>query len=335
MKRKHFFLTPLLLFGLTLSGCSFSDFLAKIGIYIEDDSQDSGSVIVDKFYKDYNLKKTGGRLIQELQKLCFDKHTKWVTYEQTKSYYSKTSDRNSCDAISDGASKNEFFYTGKENSGYGTREHVWPCANSAALWTHDEPESGFSPHYVDNKNYVGGGSDLFHVRPSTSSINTARGNSRFCDFDDPEYAEYKGDGGIVSLTESGGKYPLKIYGADQTSSGGYQYASRSEPADEMKGDVARIVLYVYVHYQERGDTPDGYITSGGNKFYYTDMTGSLSLSAIMGYDSEDRCKEVLMAWNKLDTPSEVEKLRNNTVQKIQGNRNPFVDYPELVDQMFE
>ncbi len=53
----------------------------------------------------------------------------------------------------------------------------------------------------------------------------------------------------------------------------------------------------------------------------------------MGYDSEERCLEVLKAWNKLDAPSNVEKLRNETVQKIQGNRNPFVDHPELVDQL--
>ena len=39
-------------------------------------------------------------------------------------------------------------------------------------------------------------------------------------------------------------------------------------------------------------------------------------------------------WNNLDKPSEVEKLRNTTVQKVQGNRNPFVDYPDLVEKMF-
>ena len=70
-------------------------------------------------------------------------------------------------------------------------------------------------------------------------------------------------------------------------------------------------------------------------YIYFDMTGSLPLTNYMGYQSEDKCKEVLKLWNKLDPVSDVEKLRNNTVQKIQGNRNPFVDYPELVDQIFE
>ena len=102
----------------------------------------------------------------------------------------------------------------------------------------------------------------------------------------------------------------------------------------MKGDVARILLYVYVHYSERGITPEGGVTSGGNTFTYKDMVGSLSLTQVMGYSTEQRCQEKLAAWNELDPPSEVEKLRNDTVQKIQGNRNPFVDYPELVNQMF-
>lgn len=332
MKRKFRFIIPALLCSVSLSGCSIISIVDK-----DDETKETETVVVDKFYKDYNLTKTGGRLIQELQKLCFDKHTVWIRYGQMSTYGSKTSDHNSTDAISDGSDKNQYFYTGKEASGYGTREHVWPCANSAGLWTHDNPGTGnFSAHYVDNNYYVGGGSDLFHVRPSTSSVNTARGNSRFCDFDDPEYSGYTvGEDGIVEITEKGGKYPLLVYGADKTAAGGYQYANRAEPADQMKGDVARIILYVFVHYQERGNTPDGYVTSGGNKFYYSDMTGSLSLHAIMGYDDDERCSEVLKAWNKLDPPSEVEKLRNQTVQKIQGNRNPFVDHPELVDQMFE
>ena len=320
MKRKFRFIFPFLLLGLPLTGCDW--------ITIKD-NEEAETVIIDKFYKDYDLTKTGGRLIQELQKMCFDKHTQWVEYGQISTYGSKTNDHNSIDAIADGSNKNQYFYTGKEASGFGTREHVWPCANSGELWTHGGSTGSFSPHNVDNQYYIGGGSDLFHVRPSSGTINTARGNSRFGPLDSSEE-------GVVSLTESGGKYALKIYGANKTSAGNYEYASKAEPADEMKGDVARIILYVYVHYQERGDTPSGYVTAkNGNKFNFTDMTGPLSLKSIMDGESEDACKELLKEWNRIDKPSQVEKLRNETVQKIQGNRNPFVDYPDLVDQMFD
>ena len=54
----------------------------------------------------------------------------------------------------------------------------------------------------------------------------------------------------------------------------------------------------------------------------------------MGYSTNKKCQEVLKEWNELDPPSAVEKLRNNTVQKVQGNRNPFVDYPEIANYIF-
>lgn len=330
MKKR--FILPALLTALSLSSCTF--------ISIEDNTDDQQQqvivdpVVIDRFYTNYDLTKTGGRLVNELQKMCFEKHTKWITYGQLNSYFSKTTTRNSAEAIADGSKVNQWFYTGKEASGVGTREHVWPCANSAALWVHDNPGGGsFSPHYVDASYYVGGGSDLFHVRTCNSDVNTARGNSRFVDFDDPEQITYKSS--TVQVGENNGKWNITLYGADQTSAGKYQYASKAEPDDNMKGDVARIILYVYVHYGERGITPEGGVKSSSYTYNYSDMTGSLSLTNIMGYDTEDRCKEVLKAWNKLDAPSTVEKLRNDTVQKIQGNRNPFVDYPNLVDQMFQ
>ena len=199
---------------------------------------------------------------------------------------------------------------------------------------HDKPQGGaFSPHYVDNTYYVGGGSDLYHVRTCNTDVNTARGNSRFVSFDSPEHIGDKAS--TVDVGESGGKWTIKLFGAKTTSAGKYEFATKSEPADEMKGDIARIILYLYVHYSERGFTPSGGVEKGGKTFAYSGMTAALPLTSIMGYDSEERCKEILKEWNKLDAPSEVEKLRNNTVQKIQGNRNPFVDYPNLVDQICE
>ena len=325
MKRKLRLLFPLLLTTLPLSGCDW------ITITDANDNKEE-TVIIDKFYKDYNLKLKGPSLIEELQTMCFDKHTNWITYEQTWSYFAKTGDRNSVDALRDGSEKNEHFYTCAEivpkvsSPRNFTREHVWPCANSAGLWAHDKPDAGqFSPHYVDYTYYVGGGSDLLHLRPSNSTVNTARGNSQFCDFDDPEYEGYSKD--VIESKESGGKYSLKVYGNES-------FANRSEPDDHVKGDIARIILYVYIHYQERGITPTGSVVKGGKTYNFSDMTGNLSLTKVMGYSTEERCQEKLMEWNEMDPVSDVEKLRNNTVQKIQGNRNPFVDYPDLVNKIF-
>ena len=327
MKKR--FLFPLFAAIVALTSCDFVIFS------IEDNDKEVTipeyvveKATIDKHYTDYDLTKIGGRLELELQKYCFDKHKNWITYGQINSYYSTTTNRNSTEAIADGSKVNEWYYTGKlkEGTSGSNREHVWPCANSGGLWDHGAEKT--SPHYVDNSKYVGGGSDLYHVRLCESGVNTARGNSRFVSFDDPEWSDVKSS--TKEYGEKDGKYTLKLYNYETTSAGVIQFAKQTEPANEMKGDVARLLLYVYIHYLDRGITPEGEIKSG---YKYADVVGGLSLSSVMGYPTEERCLEVLQAWNKLDPPSSVEKLRNDTVQKLQGNRNPFVDYPELVDQL--
>ena len=341
-------LLSLVAFGsITLSGCYLDLGVLKIGTkpeeqqeeeqQQEEEKQDIPVVPVEQYYADYNLNLTGGRLERELQKMCWDKHVGWITYSQIQSYYATTSDHLSVDAIREGSKVNQYYYTGKEATGYvsgSNREHVWPCANSGQLWTHTKPATGtFSPHYVDHTYYVGGGSDLYHVRPCEGNVNTARGNARFVSFDTPEYSARKSE--VIEYGETNGKWKIKLIGAKPTSGGGYEFADKAEPDDNMKGDVARLVLYVYIHYNDMGITPDGSVTKGGKyTTKFSDMVGSLPLTQIMGYEDDERCGEILMEWNKLDPVSDVEKLRNDTVQKIQGNRNPFVDHPELVDQLF-
>lgn len=327
MKKFRYLLTVAVA-SLSLAGCDF--------IQIVDSDSDSSEaevvvdpVVIDEYYKGYKLTASGGRLALELQQNCFDKHKNYITYGQVNSYYVTNSSHDSAEAVAPGSKKNQWFYTGKEATGTGTREHVWPCANSSQLWIHDDSAG---VHYVDYSYYVGGGSDLYHVRTANSAVNTARGNSKFVDFSDPAFDAIRS--GVEEVGESNGKYVIKIQGHSRTASGQIQYAQKCEPADEMKGDIARIITYVWVHYTERGITPSGSITSGKNQYKYSDMTGQLSLTNIMGYESVAKCKEVLKAWNKLDPPSNVEKHRNDTVQKIQGNRNPFVDYPDLMDQLF-
>jgi len=69
------------------------------------------------------------------------------------------------------------------------------------------------------------------------------------------------------------------------------------PGDEWKGDVARMVLYLNIRYNE--DISD---------------VGTL---------------ELFLKWNKEDPISEFEQQRNNVIYAAQGNRNPFIDNPYL------
>ncbi|MBE6619570.1 MAG: hypothetical protein E7626_07345 [Ruminococcaceae bacterium] len=80
------------------------------------------------------------------------------------------------------------------------------------------------------------------------------------------------------------------------------------PPDNAKGDVARIVLYVYVRW--------------GSDW------GADSVTEV--FQSVD----LLLSWCALDPVDTWEMGRNEVVQNIQGNRNVFIDYPELAWQMF-
>ncbi|MDI2587546.1 endonuclease [Psychrobacillus sp. NEAU-3TGS] len=86
-----------------------------------------------------------------------------------------------------------------------------------------------------------------------------------------------------------------------------------EPPNRVKGDVARILFYMATRY-EKGDKVDlelnEKLNNGKNPYH-----GKLS---------------VLLQWHLQDPVDEVERNRNNIIQKWQGNRNPFIDHPEWV-----
>ena len=52
-----------------------------------------------------------------------------------------------------------------------------------------------------------------------------------------------------------------------------------------------------------------------------------------GLPVDENMLTILRRWNRDDPPSEQEKQRNNRIQELQGNRNPFIDNPALADKM--
>jgi hypothetical protein len=42
-------------------------------------------------------------------------------------------------------------------------------------------------------------------------------------------------------------------------------------------------------------------------------------------------QQVLRDWNLLDLPDDLERSRNDAIEKLQNNRNPFIDRPDFVD----
>jgi len=104
-----------------------------------------------------------------------------------------------------------------------------------------------------------------------------------------------GDGSGDSVLNSGVFFP-----GDGTGTGG----------DDYRGDVARAIMYMYIRYPSEINPND--VASSSNS-YHDDMP------------------DIFLEWNKLDAPSDIEKLRNNTFESKQGNRNPFIDNPYIAE----
>lgn len=273
---------------------------------------ESTDAIRNYYNKNDVLYKKGANLINQLHAHMWTTHTNQVTYSSFKSMCYASNQPDSIEHIP-GTSYNETFYSGKKVTGYPgsmNREHVWAAANSAGLWDHKTLQES-------SRN---GGSDLYHIRMADQHMNTARGNAKFVDFDD--FPAQKSS--AISVAYDGGK-PMLLFGGDGIVGSYYQYAQRVEVDDSMKGDVARILAYTWLHYTNRSTTPakEEKKTSSGLQF-----------KNILGYSDEKTCQRKILEWSRLDPPSEVEKHRNDTVQAIQGNRNPFVDFPNLLAYCF-
>lgn len=122
--------------------------------------------------------------------------------------------------------------------------------------------------------------DLHHIRPTVNSVNSARGN-------------------FTIGTVTSGKKEIVYKGIN---TGNYIGGNRFEPADEIKGDVARIIFYCATRYASLD------IVSSG--------------VAVL---------ETLLEWNMMDAPDAYEINRNEAIYRIQGNRNPFIDNPEFAN----
>ncbi|MBZ9629446.1 endonuclease [Salegentibacter sp. LM13S] len=107
--------------------------------------------------------------------------------------------------------------------------------------------------------------DLHHLRVADDEVNELRSNNPYTD----------GSGNYESVNDNA-----------------------FFPGDEWKGDVARMILYLNVRYNED-------ISKVGNL-------------------------ELFLKWNREDPVSAFEMQRNNVIEGAQGNRNPFIDNPYLV-----
>ena len=227
------------------------------------------------YYEDYKYEElssqTASQLLTTLRLLMTGTHDYRSSYSDCRDRASRTDSEGADGKIS-------LLYTSVSvtradfggNTGTWNREHVWP-----------KSLGGF-----DNS---GAGSDMHHIRPSDASINSKRGNLKFGNVENGSSA--KGSSLVGGM--SGGTYSSAYF----------------ETLDNVKGDVARICLYVYVRY-------------GGE------------LSKCSSITNVFQSVDVLLEWCELDPVDEWEMSRNDVVGDIQGNRNVFIDYPEYAWLLF-
>ncbi len=161
------------------------------------------------------------------------------------------------------------------------REHSFP-----ASWFGGEQ----SPMYTD----------VFAVFPSDGYVNNIRSNYPFAAVGTATYTSTNGSRRGNSVTTG---YAGTVF----------------EPADEFKGDFARMLFYMATRYEDvvsgwQANDAQAAVIMNNNSFpvykqWYLDMLGE---------------------WHVNDPVSQKEIDRNNAVYGIQGNRNPFIDHPEYV-----
>ncbi|NOX86850.1 MAG: T9SS type A sorting domain-containing protein [Chlorobi bacterium] len=95
-------------------------------------------------------------------------------------------------------------------------------------------------------------------------------------------------------------------------------ADSFEPRDAVKGDVARMIFYMAVRYEGDDGEPDLEVVDRVNTAPNPEH-GKLS---------------TLLLWNAQDPPDDFEMNRQEVVYDYQQNRNPFIDHPEFVDEIW-
>ena len=158
----------------------------------------------------------------------------------------------------------------KNSASTWNREHVWPKSLSNGNWGTGRA-----------------GTDLLHLRPTYNTINSTRSSIPFGEVESGEKLTTK-DG--MNFGYKGGGYFM--------------------PLDATKGDVARIIMYVWSTYVD----------------YYSNLPDITKV-----FESYD----TLLRWHMEDKPDALEGHRNDFCEtSIQKNRNPFVDHPEYAWMVF-
>lgn len=173
--------------------------------------------------------------------------------------------------------------------------------------TYEFSSNKWNKEHVIPKSWWGGAvnkaySDIFSVIPSETNANTQKSNYPIGTVNRPKF-----DNGRIKV------------GSPMSGQGG-GYTTVFEPADEFQGDFARIYFYVATCYSD--------IAWGSNSNVKSELVQE-DWPTLKPW-----LYTLLLKWHNADPVCEKEKQINNDAEKMQGNRNPFIDYPALADYIW-
>lgn len=236
------------------------------------------------YYNDVDLELTGIDLRNELATKIIATHSKPLNYIWEASQNTDLDPSNSANVL--------LIYGWENGSDLDVTNDLYRGVNNnggnVGDWNreHTFPNSLANPDLDDTGTNMTAYSDAHNLRASDVQRNSLRGNKMFA----------SGSGNSSSVNSGTDWYP----------------------GDQWKGDVARVVMYMYLRYSTRC---------------------SPSLVAVGATNSVDaNMIDLLLKWNAEDPVSTYEDNRNtyhdSGATYAQGNRNPFIDEPYLANMIW-
>ena len=175
------------------------------------------------------------------------------------------------------------------------------CGSYSSIGDCYNREHSFPKSWFDDQSPMV--TDAYHIYPTDGKVNGQRSNYPFGECANGSYVASSGSvkalGRLGTSTFSG--YSGKVF----------------EPDDQYKGDFARSYFYMAAAYNSFIDDWNSAQLAGNSYPCFSDWSVNL-----------------LMKWHREDPVSEKEINRNEVVYSWQGNRNPFIDHPELAEYVW-
>ncbi|MEG1668811.1 endonuclease [Chryseobacterium sp.] len=169
---------------------------------------------------------------------------------------------------------------------------------------HAVPQSTFNSNYPMY-------SDLHFVIPTDARINQLRNNYPYGIGNSTIHHTFSNTSKIANSAIPNYVYTNRVY----------------EPLNEFKGDIARMLLYFAVRYEDKLPVFN-HSTNINPAMDRSPFDGTAERSFDSAYIS------MLIQWHTQDPVSQREINRNNAVYAIQNNRNPFIDNPQWVNTIW-